>query len=106
MMSEDKLYPIKLTPVYKDYIWSETKLLTDINKITDMKKIAESRELSTHPDGESVVATGSYKGLTLSDYIKRNGKECIGRNAAEKDFFPLLIKLIDAKDNLSASASR
>ena len=100
-MSEDKLYPIKLTPVFKDYIWGGNKLLTDYNKITDLEKVAESCELSTHPDGESVVATGIYKGLTLSEYIKRNGKECVGSCAAGLNFFPILIKLIDAKDNLS-----
>ena len=100
-MSEDKLYPIKLTPVFKDYIWGGTKLITDFNKITDLEKAAESWELSTHPDGESVVATGSYKGLALSDYIKLNGKACVGSCAAGLAFFPILIKLIDAKYNLS-----
>lgn len=93
--------PIKLTPVIKDYLWGGTKLITEFNKKTELEKAAESWELSTHPDGESVVATGVYKGLTLSEYIKRNGEECIGKRAAKFDFFPILIKLIDAKDSLS-----
>lgn len=94
--------PIKLTPAIKDYLWGGRRLITDFNKKTDLEKAAESWELSTHPDGESIVATGDFKGLTLTEYINKNGgNECIGSKAAEFDFFPILIKLIDAKDNLS-----
>lgn len=92
--------PIKLTPVIKNYIWGGTKLIADFNKKAE-DIAAESWELSTHPDGESIVSTGIYAGCTLSEYIKRNGIECIGSNAAKFEFFPILIKLIDAKDNLS-----
>ena len=93
---------IKLTAPIKDYLWGGTRLKTDFGKITDKEKAAESWELSTHPDGESVVSGGEFDGMTLSQYIKANGgDECIGTRAAEFDFFPILIKLIDAKDNLS-----
>lgn len=95
------LSPIKLTPTIKDYLWGGRKLITDFGKKTNLEKAAESWELSTHPDGESIVADGEFKGLTLSEYINKNGKECIGINAAAFDMFPILIKLIDAKDNLS-----
>ena len=94
--------PIKLTPAIKDYLWGGRRLITDFNKKTDLEKAAESWELSTHPDGESIVSDGDFKGLTLTEYISKNGgNECIGTKAAEFDFFPILIKLIDAKDNLS-----
>lgn len=94
--------PIKLTPTIKDYLWGGRRLITDFNKKTDLEKAAESWELSTHPDGESIVSDGDFKGLTLTEYISKNGgNECIGTKAAEFDFFPILIKLIDAKDNLS-----
>ena len=93
---------IKLTAPIKDYLWGGRKLITDFNKTTDKEKAAESWELSTHPDGESIVCGGEFDGMKLSEYIKRNGgDECIGSRAAEFDFFPILIKLIDAKDNLS-----
>ena len=93
---------IKLTAPIKDYLWGGTRLVTDYGKITDKDKAAESWELSTHRDGESVVFGGEFDGMTLSEYIKANGgDECIGKNAAKFDFFPILIKLIDAKDNLS-----
>ena len=87
--------PILLKAPVKDYIWGGRRLIDNFGKES------ESWELSTHPDGESIVISGRYKGKKLSEYIRLNGKECIGQNAAEFDFFPILIKLIDAKDNLS-----
>lgn len=97
----EKYEPIKLLPVFKDYLWGGTKLKTHLNKNTELEKVAESWELSTHKDGQSIVADGKYKGLTLSEYIDANGKDIIGKNAEEFEFFPILIKFIDAHDNLS-----
>ena len=94
--------PVKLKAPIKDYLWGGTRLITDFNKETTLEKAAESWELSTHPDGESVVLGGEFSGMKLSEYIKANGGDmCIGSRAARFDFFPILIKLIDAKDNLS-----
>lgn len=93
--------PIKLSPAFKDYLWGGTKLKTDFGKKCDLEKVAESWELSTHKDGQSVVSTGEFAGLTLGEYIAKNGESVLGENAAKFDFFPILIKLIDAKDNLS-----
>ncbi len=93
--------PIKLSPAFKDYLWGGTKLRTDFNKDCDFDKIAESWELSTHKDGQSVVANGEFKGMTLGEYVEKNGKGVLGKNAEKFDYFPILIKLIDAKDNLS-----
>ena len=48
------------------------------------------------------MASGEFEGLGLNEYIAKNGGDaCIGSNAAGFDFFPILIKLIDAKDDLS-----
>jgi len=93
--------PIKLTPAFKDYLWGGTKLKTEFDKKSDLEKVAESWELSTHKDGQSIVTTGEFEGLTLSEYIEKNGKECIGKNALAFEFFPILIKFIDAADSLS-----
>ncbi len=97
----NNLNPIKLAPAFKDYLWGGTRLKTEYNKKTDMQKVAESWELSTHNDGESVVADGKYKGQSLSEYIKNNPCDVLGKNARSFDFFPILIKFIDAKDSLS-----
>ena len=93
--------PVKLTPAFKDNIWGGTRLKTEYNKHTDMKIVAESWELSTHKDGESRINGGEYDGLKLSEYIEKIGKDKLGKRALEFNYFPLLIKFIDAKNNLS-----
>lgn len=93
--------PIRLRPAFKDYIWGGTRLKTEYNKQSDLDVLAESWELSTHPDGESTVASGPHAGLRLSALIDLCGREILGSNAARFADFPILIKLIDAKDNLS-----
>ena len=45
------MYPMKLTPPCKDYLWGGTRLKTDYGKVTDLEKVAESWELSCHKDG-------------------------------------------------------
>jgi len=95
------LSPIKLSPVFKDYLWGGTNLKTLYNKKSDLEKVAESWELSAHKDGQSTVASGAFTGLSLNEYIEKNGTSCLGKNALKFDFFPILIKFIDAADNLS-----
>lgn len=90
----------KLTAPLKDYIWGGTKLKSEYGKQTDLEKVAESWELSCHKDGQSIIATGENAGMTLSDFIKAN-PDALGKNCARFEYFPILIKLIDAKDNLS-----
>lgn len=93
--------PIFLLPAFKDYLWGGTRLKTEYNKNSSLDKVAESWELSTHKDGESVVRDGEYKGKKLSEYINENPERVLGDRAEAFDFFPILIKFIDAKDNLS-----
>ena len=88
-------------PPFKDYIWGGTRLRDEYGKKCDYDKVAESWELSCHKDGPSVVADGEYKGLTLNEYIEKAGKGVLGKNCERFENFPILIKLIDAKDNLS-----
>ena len=95
------MYPIKLKPAFKDYLWGGTRLRDDFGKDCDFAKIAESWELSCHKDGNSVVADGEFAGLTLAQYIEKEGKSVLGTNCEKFENFPILIKLIDAKDNLS-----
>ncbi|MCM1577368.1 MAG: mannose-6-phosphate isomerase, class I [Ruminococcus sp.] len=92
--------PVKLKPAFKDYLWGGTRLRDDFGKECDYEKIAESWELSCHKDGASVVASGEFAGLTLAEYIEKN-KGVLGTNCGRFENFPILIKLIDAKDNLS-----
>ncbi len=95
----DRMDILKLKPTYKDYLWGGEKLRTKYGKETDISPLAESWELSCHPDGLSVIFGGEYDGKTLESYIKEN-KGCLG-NLCKSDELPILIKLIDAQDNLS-----
>lgn len=95
------MYPIKLKPVFRDYIWGGNKLKNNWNKESDLDIIAESWELSCHKDGDSIICNGEFEGLTLNQLIDKEGKEILGTKSEKFDDFPILIKLIDAFDNLS-----
>ena len=90
----------KLKPAFKDYLWGGERLRSHYNKDTEMMPLAESWELSCHPDGESILISGAYEGLTLSEYVKKH-PEALGTKAESFDRFPILVKLIDAKLSLS-----
>ena len=92
---------LKLKAPCKDYIWGGNRLREEYGKQLDSDRIAESWELSCHKDGNSVVADGEFAGLTLAQYIEKEGKSVLGTNCEKFENFPILIKLIDAKDNLS-----
>jgi mannose-6-phosphate isomerase len=94
-------YPLKLLPSLKEYLWGGTKLKEEYNKETTLSKVAESWELSCHKDGQSIILNGSEKGSTFSNYIKKYGKSVLGTRSERFSYFPLLIKLIDAKEDLS-----
>ena len=88
---------LKLKPACKDYVWGGRRLIDEFGFETDKNIAAEAWVLSTHPDGTSTIDGGE----TLADYIKRNGKKILGTNCQNLRDFPLLIKIIDAHDNLS-----
>lgn len=96
-----RLYPVKLSPAYKDYLWGGTRLKSVFNKECAYERVAESWELSAHKDGQSTVCSGDFDGQLLSEYLQKIGKEALGSNCEKYDYFPLLIKLIDAQGNLS-----
>ena len=87
---------IKLKPVVKSYIWGG-KYFQKFKSI-DLDVISELWELSVRDDFSSVVDSGINKGKSLKEVLT---KEDIGPNSDRFIYFPLLIKLIDAKDNLS-----
>jgi mannose-6-phosphate isomerase len=91
----------KLAPVCKDYVWGGVKLKTNYGKKTDLERAAESWELSCHPDGESVITNGKYAGKTLASVVREEGDKILGAANRGASAFPILIKLIDAKENLS-----
>ena len=92
--------PFLLQPAGKDYLWGGNRLNEEFSKNMPQFPLAETWEGSTHPDGQSKVASGEEKGKYLSDYIRRY-PECMGTHPRTKEELPILIKLIDAKENLS-----
>ena len=93
--------PMKLIAPLKDYLWGGTRLRDEYGKDTQLTKVAESWELACHKDGMSVIANGAAAGQTLADWLAEAGAGALGTKAAKFPYFPLLIKLIDAHDNLS-----
>ena len=93
---------IKLKPVFKDYIWGGNKIRNVLKKHTGlMTTIAESWEFSTHPDGVSYIGSGNFEGKTLKQYFDAVGWEGLGDYAVARKQLPIMIKLIDANENLS-----
>ncbi len=92
---------LKLKPSNKEYIWGGKKLVTNFNKEYSGDILAETWELSCHPDGTSTIASGDYEGMALDKYIEEKGMEILGENCKQFTEFPILIKFIDANDDLS-----
>ena len=94
------IYPMKLRPATKDYVWGGKRLKSGWNKPAEGDVIAESWELSCHNDGMSVIENGEYAGMPLGEMLAHmpiyKGKAC-----EQFEFFPILIKLIDASSDLS-----
>ena len=92
---------LKLKPSCKDYLWGGKRLKEEYEKEYDGDILAETWELSCHPDGPSYIANGPYAGKTLQQYIQQEGKAVLGTHCRRFRDFPILIKFIDARDNLS-----
>ena len=92
--------PFLLSPAYMDYLWGGQRLKDEFHKETDMFPLAESWECSTHPDGDSMVVSGEYNGWKLSDLL-RERPEYLGTHPVTSGKLPILVKLIDASQDLS-----
>ncbi len=96
------LYPLKFIPAYKDYVWGGRNL-ERLGKSLPEGRIAESWEVSVHPDGISTIANGIFRGFSLKELIDVYSQYIIGSDIYKyhKNDLPLLFKLIDANDRLS-----
>lgn len=90
-----------MRPVSKEILWGGDKLKKEYAKNAPFEKIAESWELTVRDDGMSVIANGEYAGMKLKRYLSLGKTDVLGTNCQKYDRFPLLIKFIDAADNLS-----
>ena len=95
------VYPLLLQAPVKDYLWGGSRLKTEYGFQSDSDITAEAWVLSCHKDGSNVINNGEYISKTLPEVLSKWGKKALGTKAAAFQEFPILIKLIDAKDRLS-----
>lgn len=95
-----EIYPMLLKPCYKDYLWGGSRLCREFGKEDAPTPTAESWELVSRESDKSTIANGSLAGKTLEDLKQLDADQFWGTQC-QKDHFPLLVKLIDAKRDLS-----
>jgi len=93
-------YPLLFEPVYKDYLWGGQEMARRYGRTDTGDICAESWEISDRTDGMSMVSNGPFRGTSLADLCAKLGGRLLGSQFADGPF-PLLIKLIDAKQDLS-----
>ena len=89
---------LRMNPVFKEMIWGGTKLKDIYGYEIPSDHTGECWAISAHKNGDCTIADGEYKGKTLS-WLFENHRELFGN--IEGDQFPLLVKIIDAKNDLS-----
>lgn len=92
--------PFLLKPSAKDYLWGGNRLNDEFAKGIDISPLAETWECSTHPDGPSYVASGEFEGKRLNDVLCQH-PEYLGTHSQSNGELPIIIKFIDAKNDLS-----
>lgn len=92
---------MKLAPACKNYLWGGRRLIEDYGINYDGEILAEAWTLSAHKDGASTILNGKYSGKTFREYLDVEGLKILGERCRKFKDFPILIKLIDAQDNLS-----
>ena len=93
--TRDLIFP---TPIFHEKIWGGRKLADDFGYEIPDGPIGECWAISAHPNGDCAISGGAWDGMRLSELWDQH-RELFG--GVEGDRFPLLVKIIDAKDNLS-----
>ena len=98
----DPLHPLRFEPIFKRLIWGGRRLSTVLRKpIGEGSQYAESWEISDHRADVSRVVEGPLAGSSLRDLIREHGVDLFGTSGGHRDQFPLLVKFIDAQQDLS-----
>ena len=92
---------LKFKPIYKDKIWGGRKLETILGRTIPEGNIGESWEVSDYGQDLSIIENGILKGKTFREVYKSHTQEILGDVFKSSEDFPLLVKIIDAKDKLS-----
>ncbi len=97
------LYPLKFHPILKERLWGGTKLKEVLGKPIESDITGESWELSAVSGDVSIVANGDLTGTSLQELIDQDAEKLLGKSVVQRfgTDFPILIKFIDAKQDLS-----
>src|SRR3712207_5837527 len=100
---QETLYPLMFHPIFKERIWGGNKLKTVLNKDCSFDNCGESWEISAVPNDVSVVKEGNLQGRQLDELIQQYQDKLVGGKVYKKfgNTFPLLIKFLDAQEDLS-----
>lgn len=96
-------FPLHFRPYLKPVIWGGNRIASYKGVVSDLRNIGESWEISAVPGHVSVVDRGSLKGMSLNDLMEEYGRDLVGTRVFERfgKLFPLLIKFLDAAEDLS-----
>lgn len=95
------LYPLLFHPLYRMTPWGGDAIAAQYNRANTPVPCGESWELSAFTGMDSVITNGPFEGRTLSEVTSVFGSELTGTRAPDPERFPLLIKLLDVRENLS-----
>ncbi|GMB01157.1 type I phosphomannose isomerase catalytic subunit [Pelosinus sp. IPA-1] len=95
------MYPLKFTPIYKERIWGGNNLGKVFGRQLPGDCIGESWEISDHDSDTSIVINGNLAGKKLNELMVDFKERLMGKKFKNQNYFPLLIKIIDANDKLS-----
>lgn len=95
------LYSVLFEPIYKELLWGGSRLNDIYGRKSPFICTGESWDISCRPAEMGIVKNGVYQGLSFQDLIDKDRAGWLGAKQAGRKDFPLLVKLIDANDNLS-----
>jgi mannose-6-phosphate isomerase len=104
IVHDPQVYPLTFTPVLRDYIWGGRRLETLYGRGLPPGIVAESWEISGHPAAPTVADAGYWTGQSLPAILAELGERLVGTRggwALQRQKFPLLVKLLDAEQDLS-----
>ena len=97
------MQPIKFQPLLKQTLWGGDKIVTFKHLDSQLENVGESWEISGVKDNETIVKEGPLKGKSLNEVVAELKDRLVGKENYQRfgDEFPLLIKFIDARQDLS-----
>ncbi len=101
---DERIYPLTFTPILRDYIWGGRRLQTLYGRRLPPGNTAESWEISGHPTASTPADNGFWAGRPLPEIQEELGPALVGERGAwalQRHKFPLLVKLLDAQQDLS-----